>query len=113
MKDNLILFIVVMTLSSVSFIAAICSLIYFKRKNFELKGEVTIAELAKKFTTVTCSINISVLITIITTLLSTMLPFAFVFMGLILLFIMFGVSIVGCPAVSLLGIVFSIIYKLH
>ena len=109
MNDTLILFIVVMTLSAISFIAAICSSIYFKRKNFELKGEVTISELAKKFTTVSVAINASVLITLITTLLSTMISPGFVFMGLIIFFVMCGVSIVVCPAVSLLGIVFSVV----
>ena len=109
MKDNLILFIVVITLSAIFLVAAIILSIYFKRKKFELKGEVTISELAKKLTSVSVAINVSVGITLITTILSIMISPAFIFMGLILFFIMCGASIVVGPAVSLLGIVFSVV----
>ena len=67
MDKSLRLFVVVMTLSDIFFVASICTLIYYKRKNFELKGETTVFELAKKLTTVSFVINVSVLITLVTT----------------------------------------------
>ena len=47
MDKSLRLFAVVMTLSAIFFVASICTLIYYKRKNFEFKGETTVFELAK------------------------------------------------------------------
>ena len=106
MESRLIIFSVVMALSAISFIASICVLIYYKRKNFELKGEVTISDLAKRFTTISLGINLSVLISFAASIISFILP-PLAVMGIFISLILCGISIVIGPAVSLLGIVFS------
>lgn len=109
METHLIIFIVVLALSAIAFIAAIGVLIYYKRKDFKTEGECGISALAKKFTTISFSVSLSVLITLATTLLSAMISAYFLFMGLFIFIAFCGISIIAGPAVSLLGIAFSVV----
>jgi len=107
MKDNIILFIVIIALSAISLIASIGVSLYYKRRKFYIKNGKSVSVLAKRFTTVSVAVTAGVFVALGITLLSGFGLPAFMFMGLILFFIMCGCSIIIGPAVSLLGIVFS------
>ena len=108
MHASEIIFSVVMILAAISFVAALCMLLYYKRTNFELKGEMTRPELAKKLATISVGINVSVVISIAASIVSAIIP-PLAFMGVFIVFALCGASIIIGPGVSLLGIVFSVI----
>ena len=109
MHTSVILFSVVMSLSAISFIAAICMLLYYKRQNFEIQSEMTRVEFAKKLATVSAGIQVSVLISMAATAISAGVVLPLAALGVFIVLALCGVSIVIGPAVSLLGIVFSVI----
>lgn len=109
MHTSVILFSIVVSLSAISFATAICMLLYYKRQNFEIKGEMTRVEFAKKLATVSAGIQVSVLISMAATAISAGVVLPLAVLGVFIVLALCGVSIVIGPAVSLLGIVFSVI----
>ena len=107
MENNEILFLVIVALSVLFFLASICVVLYYKRKKFETKGDMTTSELAKRLATISIGINIGALISFVISLLLAMILPPLMLMGIIIAFVLCGVSIVIGPALSLLGIVFS------